>query len=55
LEVVEMHKILFSILMALILALALVGVKKVVQGDVADTGSSRVVATGTMPAPPIPW
>lgn len=49
-----MQKILFSIILALVLALALVGVKRIAQGD--NTAQPRtMVAEGGAPVPPIPW
>lgn len=50
-----MHKVLLAMLMALFLTLALVGVKRIAQGNTASAGHKTMVAEGTMPAPPIPW
>lgn len=49
-----MQRILVSVLMALILALALVGVKRIAQGEQA-TNRPVVMADGGAPPPPIPW
>lgn len=49
-----MHKILFSILFALILALAVVGVKKMV-GSNTTSQNQTLVAEGGAPRPPIPY
>ena len=49
-----MQKILLSILFALVLALALVGVKNMVCGNTTPH-SQTLVADGTAPRPPIPW
>lgn len=49
-----MHRILVSLLLALVLALALVGVKRIAQGNSA--GQPQVMmADGVSPPPPIPW
>jgi len=50
-----MHKILISILFALVLALALVGVKKMVSPAPASPSSQTLIADGGAPRPPIPW
>jgi hypothetical protein len=50
-----MHKILLSILFALVLALAVVGVKKMVSSHAASPGNQALVADGGAPRPPIPW
>jgi len=47
-------KILFAILLALVMTLALVGVKRIVAGN-SGTSSQTVVAEGGAPTPPIPW
>ncbi len=49
-----MQKFFVSILMALVLALALVGVKRMFQGTAPATHHS-VVAEVAAPAPDIPW
>ena len=49
-----MHRILVALLMALLLTLALVGVKKIAQGDPASHPKT-LMADGGAPAPPIPW
>lgn len=49
-----MHKIVVAFLMALVLALALVGVKRIAQGD-AKAQPKTMMAIGGAPAPPIPW
>lgn len=48
-----MHKVLFAFLLALVLTLALFGVKRVAKGD-APAQSKTMVADGGMPVP-IPW
>lgn len=48
-----MHKILFAFLLALVLTLALFGVKRAAQGN-ATAQSKTMVADGSMPVP-IPW
>lgn len=50
-----MHKILLSILFALVLALAVVGVKKMVNPSPASHSNQTLVADGGAPRPPIPW
>ncbi len=49
-----MHKILFAFLLALVLTLALFGVKRVALGDSPSAQNKTVVADGTAPVP-IPW
>jgi hypothetical protein len=49
-----MHKILVAVLMALVLTLALVGVKSIAQ-DNAKSQPKTMMAEGGAPAPPIPW
>jgi hypothetical protein len=46
-------RVLFALLLALLMTLALVGVKKMVVGS--HTGTPATVAEGGMPPPPIPW
>ena len=53
LEDSEMHKILFAFLLALVMTLALFGVKRVAQGN-APAQSRTMVADGAAPVP-IPW
>jgi len=50
-----MHKILISILFALVLALAVVGVKKMVSSNPAPSSNQTLIADGGAPRPPIPW
>lgn len=50
-----MQKILVAMLMALVLTLALVGVKSLAQGDHKAGQPKTVMADGGAPAPPIPW
>lgn len=50
----EVQKILLSILIALILTLALIGVKRVALGNSAGQPKT-LMAEGSMPPPPIPW
>ncbi len=50
-----MHKILLSLLFALVLALAVVGVKKMVTANAASHSNQTLVAEGGAPVPPIPW
>jgi hypothetical protein len=50
-----MHKILFSLLFALLLALAVVGVKKMVFHNTTSASNQTLVADGGAPRPPIPW
>ena len=48
-----MYKILFAVLLALLMTLALVGVKRIAVSSA--TSSQTVVAEGGAPTPPIPW
>jgi len=50
-----MHKILISILFALVLALAVVGVKKMVSANATSPSNQTLIADGGAPRPPIPW
>ncbi len=50
-----MHKVLFAVLLALIMTLALVGVKRAFVSHANASSSQTVVADGGAPAPPIPW
>jgi hypothetical protein len=50
-----MRKILISILFALVLALAVVGVKKMVSSNPASPSNQTLIADGGAPRPPIPW
>jgi len=45
-----MHKLLLSVVLAILMVLAVVGVKNVL----APTGGATLVAGGSAPAPPIP-
>ena len=49
-----MQKILLPVLMALLLVLAVVGVKRIAQGE-ANAQQKSMVAYGGAPMPPIPW
>ncbi len=49
-----MYKVLFAVLLALVMTLALVGVKRAFVNH-ANASSQTVVAEGGAPAPPIPW
>ncbi len=49
-----MQKILFAVLLALVMTLALVGVKRTVTAH-SQGKQTTVLAIGSMPAPPIPW
>ncbi len=49
-----MHKILVAVLMALVLTLALVGVKTIARGDSANHPKTMMADGGAPPAP-IPW
>lgn len=49
-----MHKILFAIILALVMTLALVGVKRLTGSDRGEQPKT-LMATGAEPAPPIPW
>ena len=51
-----MQKLLLSIILAMFLALALVGVKRTI-GPAATSAASgtTMMAAGTAPQPPIPW
>ncbi len=49
-----MQRILVAVLMALMLALALVGTKRIAQGERASHPKT-LMADGGAPAPPIPW
>ncbi len=51
-----MHRILLSLLMALVLALALAGIKRVALGRTAAAHQSNtLMAHGGTPPPPTPW
>lgn len=49
-----MSKVLFAVLLALMMTLALVGVKRAFVNHTSSS-SQTVVAEGGAPAPPIPW
>jgi hypothetical protein len=48
-----MHKVLLSVVLAILMVVAVVGVKKVLAP--AQANGSNLIASGGAPAPPIPW
>ncbi len=49
-----MQRILFAVILALMMTLALVGMKRIATGN-QNASQRTVVAEGGMPQPPIPW
>ena len=48
-----MHKVLMSVILAILMVVAVVGVKKALTP--AQASGTTLIASGGAPAPPIPW